>query len=188
MTDPNPNLPTAAYRHQAGDYALSQPGRRNSYNVNDQHGRKWLVSVELTRAGPALVGQVIPCFDDPLGTPQKYITMPRGRMDIIRIDFETWAADQEVAVREWGDQRDSIGRDLYDDRYDPDVPIDQLPGKGKELMRVIGKPPRGPDDIRAAGNGDKQFLKGAQPVRKRGGASRRGPRVGPETPLPKHDL
>ena len=187
MTNPLEGVPTSAFRHQAGDYSLTQPGRRNSYNVNDQHGRKWLVSVELTRSGPALVGQVIPCFDDPLATPQKYIRMPPGRMDLIRIDFAAWATDQEIAVREWQEQRDNVGRDLYDDRYDPDLPLDQLPGKGKELTRIIGKPPRGPDDIRAAANGEKRFLKGEQPVRKRGRPTAVVPVPRP-TPVPKHDL
>ena len=170
------------------DYHLTQPGRRTPYNVYDQHDRKWLVSMEMTRSGPQLVGQIIACFDDPLQTPQKYLAMVPGRLDKLHVDFDTWAADAAEAVRLWSDQKDIVGRDLYEDRYDPDLPLAQLPAAGKEIVRIIGKPPKGPETILAARDGDKQWLKGTQPERKR-------PRVAKpaEQPLraavaPKHDL
>jgi hypothetical protein len=151
------------------DYGLTQPGRRTSYNPVDQHRRKWLVSIELTRkGGPALVGAVIPCFDDPLKTPQQYITLVPGRMDLLQIDYDRWAMDQQAALDEWTQRKDEFGRDLYEDRYDPEKPVEELPGRGRELLRLVGKPPLHPDVVRRAQAGEKALLKGAQPERKRG--------------------
>lgn len=171
------------------EYHLTQPGRRTSYNVHDQHNRKWLVSMEMTRGGPSPVGQIIACFDDPLATPQKYLHMVPGRLDVLSVDFDTWASDAERAVREWSDQRDIVGRDLYEDAYNPDTPLDGLPGRGKELVRIIGKPPKGPETILAARDGDKQYLKGDQPERKRAKAPEAAAAVPIHRPsAPKHDL
>lgn len=166
MSDPFAGQPVG---HTTDDYGLTQPGRRTSYNPVDQHRRKWLVSIELTRrGGPALVGAVIPCFDDPLQTPMQYVSLVPGRMDLLHIDYERWAGDNAAALAEWTARRDEFGRDMYEDRYDPEKPLDQLPGKGRELLRLIGKPPVDPEVIRRAAAGDKAMLKGAQPVRKRG--------------------
>ena len=159
MSHPNPFVAAMA------DDQFSQAGRRTSYNVTDQHRRKWLISVEMTRRGPSPVGVIIPCFDDPLRTPQQYLVYapPYG----LHIDYPRWISDTEGAVREWTERRDDMGREIYDDRYDPDTPIEQLPGRGKELLRLIGKPPIDPAILRRAAAGDKAVLKGIQPVRKR---------------------
>ncbi len=159
---------TNPFVHTGDDYGLTQPGRRTSYNPVDQHRRKWLVSIELTRrGGPALVGAIIACFDDPIRTPMQYIALVPGRMDLLHIDYDRWASDQEAALVEWNARKDEFGRELYDDRYDPEKPVAELPGRGRELMRLIGKEPLSPDVVLRAKAGEKALLKGEQPVRKR---------------------
>jgi hypothetical protein len=156
-------------------------------NLKDKFGRKWLVSIEHTRRGPALVGAIIACFDDPLRTPQKYMTNPREAPYTLTIDYVTWAADQAAACAEWDAKKDEAGRDIYEERFDPDKPVADLPGHGRELLRFMGTRPTDPSVIERAAAGDKDLLFGPQPVRKRAptparvkvGAQRSGPRHAP---------
>ena len=128
----------------------TQPTRRRNYNVKDQWGRKWLVSIEKETGHPT--GAIESCFTDPLGTPQQYLEIDEEMPRQLNIRYDRWIADQNAAVRDWEARRDDIGRALYGERYNPAKKIT------RELERIVGKEPRPVGDIEKAAAGDKGLL------------------------------
>lgn len=130
--------------------AKTQPQMRRSYNVTDQWGRMWLISVEKSTGHPC--GSIDPCFTDPLGTPMKYMRIPDDRPYTVVIDYAQWIADLNQANVEYDANRCDVGRQLYGERFD------ESKKPSAELMRIIGKPPRGVDEVERAAAGDRTLL------------------------------
>lgn len=128
----------------------TQPTRRRNYNVKDQWGRKWLVSIEKETGHPT--GAIESCFTDPLATPQQYLEIDEEMPRQLNIRYDRWIADQNAAMHEWEARRDDIGRALYGERYNPAKKIT------RELERIVGKQPRPVGDIERAAAGDKVLL------------------------------
>jgi len=128
----------------------TQPTRRRNYNVKDQWGRKWLVSIEKETGHPT--GAIEACFTDPLATPQQYLEIDEEMPRQLTIRYDRWIADQNAAMRDWEARRDDIGRALYGERYNPAKKIT------RELERIVGKQPRSVGDIERAAAGDKTLL------------------------------
>lgn len=128
----------------------TQPTRRRNYNVLDQWGRKWLVSVEKETGHTC--GAIEPCFQDPLSTPMKYLTIHEEMPRELVIRYDQWIADQNQAMLEWEARRDDIGRALYGERYNPSKKVT------RELERIVGKQPRPASVIEKAAAGDRALL------------------------------
>jgi|SRR6267378_400356 len=133
----------------------TQPTRRRNYNVKDQWGRLWLVSIEKETGHPT--GAIEACFTDPLATPQQYLEIDEEMPRLLNIRYDRWIADQNAAVRDWEARRDDIGRALYGERYNP------LKKVTRELERIVGKEPRAVGDIERAAAGDRPML-GLEPL------------------------
>src|SRR6266404_5507258 len=64
----------------------TQPDYRRNMVNTDRFGRKWLVTIELKTGDPT--GLITPTsWTDPLGTPQKYLQVPRDDPRSVRILF-----------------------------------------------------------------------------------------------------
>jgi len=94
----------------------SQPERRRSFNNTDQYGRKWLVTIEVDTGHPT--GQLMPCFNDTMGTPQKYLSVPDESPRSVVINVDLWVTDLKRALVEYRKAFDEIGMALYADNYD----------------------------------------------------------------------
>lgn len=133
----------------------SQASMRRSYNVTDQHGRKWLAVREKNSDGACYF---TPCFTDELATPVKYLSIPDERPYTVVIDYDAWIADLEGAHRDRETRRFEIGRALYSDRFDPEA------ADPRELMTALGPKPVDPEVIRAKRDGKKAAPKAPKPV------------------------
>ena len=135
MLDPNSN---------------TQPKMRRNYNVIDQWGRKWLVSVEKSTGQPC--GGIDACFTDPLGTPPQYLALDPENPRLLTIDYARWIGDLNQAAVEYDVLKTDVGRQLYGERFNP------AKAPTPEMMRIIGKPPRAVDQIERAAAGDRELL------------------------------
>lgn len=143
----------------------TQQTQRRDINPKDQFGRKWSMAIELATGDPC--GGIFPAgWTDPLRTPMKYLAVPRneeGQAEIgrLRVDFDTWTAEHEDEERRWYQQLHANARDVYK-RLDP-TEVARLE-QDKFLLDLTGpKPWPSPAVIRAAKNGDRQYL-GLEPL------------------------
>src|SRR3990167_1300738 len=99
----------------------SQADQRRDMVSTDQFGRPWLLTIELKTGDPT--GLISPAgWDDPLGTPQKHLKVPRdqygqatwGRLEV---DFPAWIREIEVAARAWRDELWKIGAHMYKNKF-----------------------------------------------------------------------
>lgn len=131
------------------EYEKTQPGRRRSYNVRDQWGRKWLAIVERETADPVTM---IPCFTDALQTPLKYIVIPKDAPYTCEILYEPWIVELREASQKYRDRREEVTRALHGDAANLKLP------PTREIMRIIGKPPIEVKRVLAAAAGDRKAL------------------------------
>lgn len=137
------------------DPKLTQPGRRRSFNITDQWGRKWLCSIELLTG--AVTGLISPCFTDPLATPQKYLRI--DPMNPLRMDiaYAEWLRDLEEAHRIYRGRVIEVSRALYGARAEVDRPATE------EVIYIVGLPPTDMAQVRLAAAGHQSVL-GVPPV------------------------
>lgn len=137
--------------------STSQPQYRRSYNVLDDWGRRWLVTVE-TKTGE-LVGIAEPAgWEDPISTPPSYMKLDPRDPNRLLIDYAQWAQDLERAQAIWKERMEETGFDRFGEKYDPDEPPTPY------LLRLVGpKPKPDPSVPLAALDGDPEAL-GCEPV------------------------
>lgn len=130
-------------------YRQTQPGRRRSYNVRDQWGRRWLAVVERETGDPVTM---TPCFTDPLNTPLKFMRIPSEAPYTCEIDYDGWIAELDAGARVYEDRRQEVTRALHGDAAD----LDKKPTR--EIMRIIGRPPISVKRVKAAAAGNPREL------------------------------
>ena len=132
----------------------SQADYRHQLNVADQHGRKWLVTIEKETMQPC--ASIMPCFivADEFLPPQKFLrfedNFETGRR--LFIEYSDWLRDLRESKREWTRMLHLEGRRLYGDAYD----ASKAP-KFQQLENV-GTPPLDEKIVRAMEDGDAQYL------------------------------
>lgn len=130
-------------------HELTQPGRRRTYNVRDQWGRKWLAIVETKTGDPVTM---VPCFTDALQTPLRFISIPKDAPNTCEIDYAPWIDELIAAAEVYVNRREDITRALHGDAADLDKP------PTREIMRIIGKPPIDVARVELAAAGDRKAL------------------------------
>lgn len=124
----------------------TQADRRRTYPVLDQHGRQWVVNMEIASGG--IVGAPIPCFTDTLRTPSQYCVVPFDNPRIMEINYDQWIADLKNRWEEWNTHRVEVTRSLYGDRAEIDRP------PSREVLSIVGPAPLDAAVIEAAKQGD----------------------------------
>ena len=104
--------------------ARFQSQTRVPTNLIDQHGREYLVSIDLKTGDPT--GGIDRCgFSDPLKTPNKYLVVPRkgGRPQYgkLNVAFDRWIQDQTQAQLEWVRRLWEVGRQHYKNKFDAKI-------------------------------------------------------------------
>ena len=133
-----------------------QPMYRRSFNVLDQFGRKWLISVETVSGGMA--SNPIPAgWSDPIKTPSQYCVYRPDKPTELFINHEAWARHLEEKMDDWTRRYEDEGYDRFGEKFDPTEP------PSPTMMRLVGPKPMDPAIPRAAANGDEKYL-GMKPV------------------------
>lgn len=128
----------------------TQADQRRSFNVADQHGRIWLLSIEKETGDPT--GSIQPCFDAPIIPPQKYLKLT-GELDRrLEIDYDHWIRDLQNAHRDYVARLHEAGRLLYGDAYNA-----ERAAKPAQLQ-MVGEPPLEVATIEALAAGDVKLL------------------------------
>lgn len=128
----------------------TQPQFRRNYNVHDQWGRMWLVSVEKETGD--LTGNPEACFTDPLGTPVKYMRIDPDRPYRLKIDYAAWLRDAHAAHADYQAAKEDTGRLLYGSTFKA------TKEPTNEMKRIIGIPPTPVANIERAAAGDAEML------------------------------
>jgi hypothetical protein len=135
----------------------TQPDYRRNMVNTDRFGRKWLVTIELKTGDPT--GLITPTnWTDPLGTPQKYLQVPRDEPRTLRIQFTRWIEDLKRDHRDWTQQLHRIGQMLYDTQYDESKP------PTRRMLELIGPKPLDIRLLERAARGDRALL-GFEPLK-----------------------
>lgn len=123
--------------------------RRNVVNT-DRFGRQWVLAIEISTGDPT--GLISPCFNDPLQTPMKYLSVPQDAPRTLTIDFGRWIRDLREAETEYLNQLHEDGIRLYGEKYDASQPPTKL------MIQRVGPPPIDWRNVEKAMNGDRTPL------------------------------
>lgn len=131
----------------------TQADKRRNMVMTDQVGRKYFAVIEKASGFPT--GLVQPLYEAPhpdLYPPQKYMTFPEDQPGKLIIDFPTWEADLDVALKAWDNERVRVGAMIHGAAFDPHGP------PTVQLVQLIGPKPMSPLPVRAMRQGNRWAL------------------------------
>lgn len=101
----------------------SQADHRKDVNWPDQHGRLWLLNLELDTFQPTEIQQAWGALGDPLRTPRKYLKIPdqKGQpvaWGKISVDYAHWTRDVKEATAVWKQWFLAIAKKFYPKGFD----------------------------------------------------------------------
>ncbi len=109
--------------------------RRTTQFFTDQHGREYVAEVDKETLAP--VGMIVPRnFKQPVPTPSKYLNPVKGRMGVVRIDYDGWKRDLLAASNAYTRKLNKEAQDLYGAAFA--TMLDKNP---PELLARVGSGP-----------------------------------------------
>lgn len=103
--------------------AKTQADQRRDIVATDQHGRPWLMAIELATGGTT--GQIDAAgWSDPLRTPQKYLHVPKNtygtqQWGTIAVDWTAWMRDIAEYAEAWQLRLWEVGREMNKVNFNP---------------------------------------------------------------------
>lgn len=132
----------------------TQADFRRSYVNVDRFGRRWLVVIEKEHGDPTAGTPQPAGWNDPLGTPAKYVMVPRDQPRAVRILYVRWINDLRLAHREFQRQVEEQGRRMYGEHF-----TDAMAQKPPQRLRdAVGPAPLDIRFVERAAHGDRGLL------------------------------
>lgn len=136
----------------------SQRNQRDYGFYTDQHGREWGAPIELKTG--AACGPYEPIewkITPPLMPPQKYLrrSPDRRRPTELHIDYRAWIQDERTERVAWERNVRIASQKLHGDKYDEAM---ALRNPSRDVLELVGPPPRAIEPIRAAMQGNPYVL------------------------------
>jgi hypothetical protein len=129
----------------------TQPDYRRNMVNKDRFGRRWFVVIEIKTGDPC--SAILPAgWDDPLNTPQKYLQVPREDPRTVRVLYVRWIEDLRREHRDWKQQLDRVGQNLYGEQYKETEP------PTRRMLELVGARPLPMKLIERAARGDQGLL------------------------------
>jgi hypothetical protein len=132
-------------------------------NAVDQWDRPWLLSIELATGDPT--GLILPAgWDDPLRTPQEYITVPKNRFNQpswgrVHVDYPPWIRKVAQDQKDWRMQFLNTAQQQFKGKFKTDEIWDD-----PYIQELVGpKPYPSVELLERARTGDREVL-GIVPV------------------------
>lgn len=139
-------------------FLSGQPDKRRTMRFTDQHGRKWIGTIELSSGLPT--GPIRPVdFKPPLLVPQEFIEYDPMEPNFIKINYAKWLRSLEDARRNWEQKLISRAERMYGDQAGK-----YIKKPSQELLAAVGPEPLPPEPVQAAAAGNKWVL-GLSPVK-----------------------
>ena len=139
---------------------ITQQDQRDEYDLDDQFGRTWHVTVEKITGDSTGATNRVGGWDDPLRTPQQFIRMRKGarRNAVLSVEIamQEWIEQQQREEEIWVRRMQEVAIGLYKKFNPEDVP--HLENDAMVRAATGRKPWPSSVVLEAAMAGDRQYL------------------------------